>query len=176
MKQNRHKGHAKYEVDVMEEKNYYAMPLMTMAVITGFVAGVIGSLMGYLVYYFNFTEINPGIILAPWDGRWKGGWAGVLLAVLLYGLVSIVAALLYYGTLKKRKSFWWGVAYGVVLFFIVFLVLYPLFPGTKSLLQYDMNSILTGLCAFILYGLFIGYSISYEYEEFLYLKELKLKQ
>ncbi|VEF47823.1 integral inner membrane protein [Bacillus freudenreichii] len=164
------------EVVVMEEKNYYSIPLITMAVITGFVAGVAGSLMGYLVHYLNFTEISPGIILAPWSGGWKGSWAGILLAALLYGMVSIVTALLYYGTLKKRKSFWWGTAYGVVLFLIVFLVLFPLFPGTKSLLKYDINSILTGLSAFILYGVFIGYSISYEYEEFQYLKQLKLKQ
>lgn len=164
------------EVVVMEEKNYYAVPLITMAVITGFVAGVAGSLMGYLVHYFNFTEISPSIIIAPWSGGWKEGWAGILLATLLYGLVSIVTALIYYGTMKKRKSFWWGMVYGAVLFLIVFLVLFPLFPETKSLLNYDLNSILTALSAFILYGVFIGYSISYEYEEFQYLKQLKLKQ
>ncbi len=164
------------EVVIMEEKNYYAVPLITMAVVTGFIAGVFGSLLGYTVYYLNFTEITPGVILAPWNGGWKDGWAGILLAALLYGLVSILAALLYYGTLRKRKSFWWGAAYGVILFLFVFLVLYPLFPGTKSLLKYDINSILTGLCAYVLYGVFIGYSISYEYEEFIYLKQLKLKQ
>lgn len=159
----------------MEEKTYYAMSLVTMSTITGFVAGVLASLMGYLVYYLNFTEISPGIILAPWKGELRGWW-GVLLAVIIYGLVSIMAALLYYGTLRKRKSYWWGVAYGAILFLFVFFVLFPLFPGTKSLLNYDVNSILTGLCTFILYGVFIGYSISYEYEEYIYLKQLKLKQ
>ncbi|GIN19970.1 MAG TPA: hypothetical protein DEO65_03770 [Bacillus bacterium] len=160
----------------MEEKNYYAVPLITTAVVTGFVAGVFASLMGYLVHYLNFTEMSPGIILAPWKGGWKDGWAGILLAALLYGLVSILVALLYYGTLRKRKSFWWGAFYGVILFLFVFLVLLPLFPGTKPLLKYDFNSILTGICTFILYGVFIGYSISYEYEEFIYLKQLKMKQ
>ncbi|MFD1707700.1 YqhR family membrane protein [Siminovitchia sediminis] len=160
----------------MEEKNYYAMPLITMAAVTGFVAGVIGSLMGYLVYYLNFTEISPGIILAPWKGDWKHGWPGILLAVAIYGLVSILPALIYYGTLKKRKSFWWGIFYGVLIFLLVFLVIYPLFPETKSLLAYDFNTILTGICTFILYGVFIGYSISYEYEEFLYLQEVDPKR
>ncbi len=176
MKQIRHKGHAKNEVVFMQEKNYYAMSLITMAIITGFTAGVLGSLMGYLGHYLNFTEITPGIILALWDGEWKDGWTGMLLAVLLYGALSILTALLYYGVLRKRKSFWWGGSYGVILFLFVFLVLYPLFPGTKSILEYDLNSILTGLSTFILYGVFIGYSISYEYEEFIYLKQLKLKQ
>lgn len=176
MKQIRHKGHAKNEVVFMQEKNYYAMSLITMAVITGFTAGVLGSLMGYLGHYLNFTEMTPGIILAPWKGGWKDGWAGILLAILLYGILSILTALLYFGVLRKRKSFWWGVSYGVALFLLVFLVLYPLFPGTKSILKYDLNSILTGLSTFILYGVFIGYSISYEYEEFIYLNQLKLKQ
>jgi uncharacterized membrane protein YagU involved in acid resistance len=162
------------EVLYMEDpKTYYNIPLLTLTVITGLVAGVFGSLMGYLLHYLHFTEIKPSAILAAAAVEWKNNGVGMIAVSLLYGLFSIIAALVYYALLRKRKSFIWGAAYGAALYFIIFFVVLPLYPNAKSILTYDVNTILTGLSSFILYGVFIGYSISYEYEESMYVKKLK---
>lgn len=152
------------------------MPLLTMSLITGFVAGIFASLMGYFAHFFNFTKINPNIILSPWVEGWKTKWFEVISISFVYGLISIVVALIYYFILRKKNSALWGIGYGVVLFAIVFFVIQPLITEMQPLLKYDKNTILTGLCSFIIYGVFIGYSISYEYQEIIYFKNINPNQ
>ncbi|MBS4202932.1 YqhR family membrane protein [Lederbergia citrea] len=153
----------------------FQMPMIKLSIIIGFFAGTVGSLLGYLAYSFGFTKITPAVILAPWDGSWKDGWLGIAIAAFLYGFISILVALLYYMVFRKQKSLFWGTAFGIGVFALIFIVLQPLIPGAKTLFNYDLNTILTELCFFIIYGTFIGYSISYEYNELLYLKDVKLK-
>lgn len=149
------------------------MPLLQMSLITGFIAGVASSAMGYAAYYFHFTSIHPSVIMTPLKSSWKNSWQGFLITVILYGILSLFVALLYYFALRKRKSLIWGIIYGVLLFAITFFVLYPVLPGIDLLMKYKTNTIITELCMFILYGLFIGYSISYEYEEILNLQKVQ---
>ncbi len=151
----------------------YRMSLLTMAQITGFVAGIVGCLLSYLAHYFNFTKVNPNVILSPWVGEWKAKWFEVLMIGFVYGLLSVIIALIYYFMFRKRSSIWWGIGYGVTLFLIVGFVLPPFIPDMQPILKYDKNTILTGLCSFILYGVFIGYSISYEYQEIEYFKNVR---
>lgn len=54
--------------------------------------------------------------------------------------------------------------YGIVLFFIVFFILNPLFPGIKPFTELKRDTVITSICLYIVYGIFIGYSISYEYQ------------
>lgn len=157
----------------MENETYYNISLLTLAIVTGLTAGIFGCLMGYVLYYLNFTEIRPDIILTAIAGGWKSNWAVIIIVSMVYGLISIVSALIYYALLRKKKSFAWGVLYGAVLFVVVFFVLHPLYPNAKSIITYELNTVLTGLTSFLLYGVFIGYSISYEYEESIYVKKLK---
>lgn len=157
----------------MANETYYNLSLLTLAIVTGLVAGIFGSLMGYLLHYLNFTEISPEIILIPLVGGWKSNWIGIMIVSMIYGILSILAALVYYALLRKKKSFVWGALYGAALFIVIFFVLHPLYPNAKSVITYDINTILTALTSFIVYGVFIGYSISYEYEESIYVKKLK---
>lgn len=160
----------------MKKDTYYSMSMMTMAAITGLTAGIAGTLVGFFMHYIHFTQIGPKVILGPLQGGWKQSWRGTLVVFCLYMILSLIAALIYYWTLKKKSSYVWGLGYGLVLFAVVFYILFPLLPDTKPLLAYDLNTILTSLGMYILLGTFIGYSISYEYEEFLYLQETKVKQ
>ncbi|MBS4217178.1 hypothetical protein KHA96_02485 [Bacillus sp. FJAT-49711] len=143
----------------------YQMSVLQLACITGFIAGLFGTLFGFLGHYFNFTDISPKVILTPFTGKWTDGWLGFVIPALSYGLLSIVVALVYYMVLRKHKSLIWGALYGVVIFALIFLALYPMIPGVKWMFDYPFNTIATELCLFLIYGLFIGYSISYEYEE-----------
>jgi preprotein translocase subunit SecG len=149
-----------------QNKREQPMALWMKAAITGFVGGVFWSLLGYLAHFFHFTELSPNMILLPWNiGDWKYGKTGNYLAIFLIGVLSIAVALLYYVLLRKIKSMWAGVGYGIALWVIVFYVLNPFLPGLRSVSQLERNTVITTICLYILYGLFIGYSISFETQE-----------
>src|SRR5690625_1548407 len=133
--------------------------------LTGFVGGLIWSTLAVIMYYFNFAEVDPKkFILRPWkDIEWTNGWLGDLVTISILSTLSIVVALIYYFLFKKILSIWMGVIYGVTLWLIIFFLIQPLFPNTKQLLELNMDTIVSTICLFILYGAFVGYSISYDY-------------
>ena len=154
----------------MANKNGYGryprpMAFPVMIFWTGLFGGIFWSTVGYITYYFNFTEIRPNVILIPWAlGDWKYGWIGTVISIVLLGIISIVVAFIYSAILKRFNGLWFGLGYGVILFFLVFLILNPLFPDIKPLFDLPRNTIITSFCLYIIYGIFIGYSISYEYQ------------
>jgi hypothetical protein len=142
------------------------MSFMTLVILTGLIVGIVLSGIAYLAYIFNFTSISPRVILDPWAlGDWKKGWLGTVIAIIMMGAFSIVAAIIYYATLRKVNSMWVGIAYGIVLFFLVFFVLNPIFPGIKPFRDLDLDTLITSICLYVIYGLFVGYTISYEENE-----------
>lgn len=142
------------------------MSFMTMVLLTGLVGGILWSGLGYLAYVFNFTEVRPNVILEPWAlGEWKNQWLGTVISILIIGGISIIAALIYYAALKKITNILGGIGFGIAIFFIVFWILNPIFPGIEPFRELKWNTIITSVCLYILYGTFIGYSISYEYKE-----------
>jgi uncharacterized membrane protein YagU involved in acid resistance len=153
------------EREIKERRYPKPMSTLTMVFWTGLFGGVFWSMIGYLAYLFSLTEIRPTIILEPWAlGDWKKDWLGTVISIIFIGIFSVGAAFVYYVTLKKLKGIWPGVGYGVVLFLLVFFVLNPLFPGMSPFLQLLRDTIITSACIYIVYGLFIGYSISYEFQ------------
>jgi hypothetical protein len=139
------------------------MSFMTLVILTGFIGGIVFSSIAYLAYIFDFTYISPRVILDPWAlGDWKKSWLGIVISIIFLGALSIIAALIYYVLLRKFKSMWVGIAYGLILFLLVFFVLYPIFPGIPSFNQLKLNTLITSICLYALFGLFIGYTISYE--------------
>ncbi|MEQ2526143.1 hypothetical protein EKG37_04965 [Robertmurraya yapensis] len=150
------------------EQNQKEKPLsfMAMVILTGLIGGIFWSALGYLAYLFNFTDIHPNVILEPWAlGAWKKQWLGTVISIILMGVLSIGVALVYYAVLKKMKSIFIGIGFGIGIFLLVFLILNPIFPGIKPFLDLSLNTIITSVCLYALYGAFIGYSISYEYQE-----------
>lgn len=132
----------------------------------GFFGGLIWSFIGYFAFYFHFIKFGPALVLMPWAlGDWKKSYIGQLIGILVISLLSILIAFVYKVLLQKVFSIWPGILFGVVLWGIVFCILNPIFPGLKPVSELDSNSIITSLCLYILYGLFIGYSISYEYKQ-----------
>lgn len=149
-----------------QNKKEKPMSLLTMTVLTGLIGGILWSAIGYLAYVFNFTEIHPNVILEPWTiGNWKKEWLGTVISIVLIGVLSIAAALIYYAALKKFNYIWIGAVYGVLLFAVVYFILNPIFPGIPSFGELERNTIVTSVCLYLLYGVFVGYSISYEANE-----------
>lgn len=58
---------------------------------------------------------------------------------------------------------WMGIIYGGLLWLVTFFLIQPLFPYTKQIMELSLDTIISTICLFVLYGTFIGYSISYDY-------------
>lgn len=134
--------------------------------VTGFAGGIFWGFMGYIAYLFNFVSFGPSMILMPWAvGDWKHTMTGQWVGIVAIGVVSIGLAFLYRALAARINSVWPGLTYGVLLWLAVFILLHPLYEGTGSNLVLNLNSVVTSLALYILYGLFTGYSISYDYHE-----------
>lgn len=136
-------------------------------IITGFIGGIIWSAFLSIMYYFNFSEVAPKtFILNPWSqSAWIDKWQGYGLAILLSGLISLLPSVLYYFSLRRIYSMWIGVFYGVVLWVILFFLLSPFLNGTRPVMDLKLETIIATIGVFILYGTFIGYSISFHDHE-----------
>ncbi|MED4400895.1 YqhR family membrane protein [Metabacillus fastidiosus] len=149
-----------------ETKNEQKTSLVGKVAVIGFAGGVFWGLLAYLAYILNLTEISPNLILQPFIlGQWKNGTMGNIIGIIVLGILSIGAAFVYYVLLKRFKSMYIGILFGLLLFGLVFFVLNPIFPNLKSVAELQRSTIVTTVCIYILYGLFVGYSISFEYNE-----------
>ncbi|MDN4074713.1 YqhR family membrane protein [Fictibacillus terranigra] len=154
--------------DFKQDKNKRdeAMSFMARVVSVGFFGGLFWGIVGYFAYYLNLSKIGPALILAPWAlGKWKSQWLGQLIGVIAISLISILVAICYRYLLSRVKSMVGGLTFGILLWVIVFYLLHPIFPGLEPISQLGRNTIATTLCLYILYGVFVGYSISFEYQE-----------
>ncbi|UTR09456.1 YqhR family membrane protein [Evansella sp. LMS18] len=142
------------------------MSFNAVIAITGFVGGLFWSLISYLAFYLNFSRVGPALVLMPWAlGEWKETWIGQLVSIGVISVLSIGIAFGYRLIFVKINKPWPGLLYGVGLWGFIFIILNPVFPGLKPIMSLDINTLVTNLCLFAVYGLFIGYSISYEYHE-----------
>lgn len=132
----------------------------------GFFGGLIWSSVWYVLFYLNFTSVGPALAIDPWAlPDWKQTYVGQLVGIVALSLLSIGVAFLYRLTLQKLSTIWPGIIFGIVLWGITFLLLHPIFPSLKPMKELDEVTIVATLALFIIYGVFIGYSISFEYEE-----------
>ncbi|SDQ51007.1 YqhR family membrane protein [Virgibacillus salinus] len=150
-----------------QNKQERPMSLMSRSLITGFVGGLIASSFGVIMYYLSFSEVAPkSYLIRSWiTADWTDGWLGNMLSILMVGVLSLLTAFIYYGIFKKIDSLWMGVGYGIILWVIVFYIVQPIFPNIPNLMDLNRYTIVSTLCLFILYGTFIGYSISYDYAD-----------
>lgn len=139
--------------------------ILKRAIVTGFVGGILAGLMAIFMYYFNFAEVHPKhYLLTSWiDDTWAQRWIGDVVSVILIGFLSIIVALIYFLIFKKIYAMWVAGLFGLVMWGIVFFMLQPLFTNIQPLTKLSQDTIISTICLFLLYGVFIGYSISYDY-------------
>jgi len=143
----------------------------------GFIGGIFWSVLGQLSHYFNFTEIGPTVVLGAWKASlWTDGYLGIIISILVCGFAGIAAAFLYYLMLRKQSQLFVSILFGVALWIIVHLVLVPLFPTMPAFREMDFNTIVTTVCLYILFGVFIGVSVSFDESERQGQKELDQQQ
>lgn len=162
------------ETNIKREKTL----LLLRSLLTGLIGGFLLGLFGWFLYYLNFTEVAPKTyLLQSWlTQEWVDGWKGDLLSILILGILSIVIAFVYYGLGKRLSTIWSGIGFGVFLWVLLFVLLQPLFTNIKKIGEFNSDTIITTMALFILYGMFVGYSISYDYHDTRILKENKTKK
>ena len=142
------------------------MSQKTNVAIIGLFGGFFFSAFAYLAYYFHFMEVKPNFLISGWvSARLSDGWAGFILTVLLYGVLSIAVAFLYYFLLRKKDRLFVSIVFGAVVWGFVHFALPPLFPDMPRVRELDLNTFVTTVCLYLVYGAFIGVSISYDETE-----------
>lgn len=156
----------KKDPDLEQNKQEEPMSMLAKVMVIGLCGGIFWSLLGYLLYIFHFTKISPNLVLQPWAiGDWKNGLYGQFMGVFVIGLLSVGVALLYYAVLRRFEKIWVSMLFGLALWGVVFFILNPIFPDLKSVWELGRNTNITTICLYLLYGVFIGYSISFEFND-----------
>jgi uncharacterized membrane protein YagU involved in acid resistance len=134
------------------------------ALYIGFFAGLIWGGVRLLSYGLKFTTVPPGFLIKPFfKNSFVATWPGMLLGWGSFIVFSLVAALIFIAFLRKVRGSWVGLVYGFLWWVLIYVVIGPIFGMVDSLLRLDLNSLAFDFCLFILWGLFIGYSIVFEY-------------
>lgn len=162
----------KREVNYVSTKNEQGIhseqdpPIIKYVVIIGLFGGLLWSLVGFGFTFLNFMDVSPRFILTSWfDSKWINKVLGIFISVIIYCCLSVLFALLYYGVMRKIKSIFGGIIFGILLWLLLFGLISPMFSDLPSFVQMNFNTGFTSFCLLLLYGVFIGASVSYEYQE-----------
>lgn len=129
----------------------------------GVFGGLFWGAVWYFLHIFSFTDAGPNYLLLPFAlGNWKEGVWGNVAAIVCMGILSIVVAFVYKVALSKFEGVLPGIIYGLIWWGILFFVIGSVAPVIRSALEMPRTTIVTTACIFILYGVFIAYSVSFE--------------
>lgn len=136
------------------------------ALLTGFFGGILLASVYLSFRYFNMSKVSHTQILEFFyiNGEWLNKWFGYVLFIFVIGFISLIFALIYYLLFRRIKGWFFGAFFGICLW-VIFGLLIPLFVyDVKFMTFYKSYTNVLNICAFFLYGIFIGYSISYDEE------------
>ncbi|MFD0586786.1 YqhR family membrane protein [Paenibacillus sp. GCM10027627] len=142
----------------------------------GFFAGLFFGVLRWVCYEMNFTLVLPGFLADNFfrNAFLQTGW-GIVIGIGVYTVYSIAMAFLYKLALGKFRGPWPGILYGLVWWVIIFAVVGPLLGISPWMNKLGWNSIITELCISTLWGLFIGYSIAFEFTDELSREPMAMK-
>jgi hypothetical protein len=136
------------------------------ALYIGFFAGFIWGGLKMIQNYFHFSTLPPGFLVEPFfKHTFLMSWQGFLLGWFFFILFSIIAAVVYTVFLRKVKGPYMGMMYGLGWWVLIYLLIGPWTGMNLPLGRIDINTLITDACLFLIWGLFIGYSISVEFTD-----------
>nr|WP_307213129.1 YqhR family membrane protein [Paenibacillus tundrae] len=162
---NRLAGQSSRRKQKQGEAHYLTKPF-PFAVELGFFAGFIWGAIYLLLYVIHFTIVPLGFLAEPFfKHEFVNSMAGHLTGWLFFIAFSILAAVLYTFTLRKLKGPIPGMIYGIIWWLIIFVLVGPKVHMMKPQNELTWDSIITEFCFFLLWGLFIGYTVAMEYTD-----------
>ncbi|WP_182300469.1 YqhR family membrane protein [Cohnella cholangitidis] len=124
---------------------------------------MIWGLVRWLATGLNFTKVSQAYLLDPFFPRkllvgfyWQAAGLGMFI------LMSMLAALVYFAILGRLRGPWPGIWFGAVWWMLAYAWAGPLVGAVPPLNAIGWNSIVTDFCLFLMWGVFIGYSIAFE--------------
>lgn len=140
--------------------------VIAFAIQIGFFAGLIWGAVKAIEAYFRFTQIPAEFMAKPFfAASFMKTNAGFWMGWLIFIVFSILAALLYALLLRKTSGHWMGLLYGAAWWTLLYVLVGPSTRMMAWLWEQDWNTIITDACLFLVWGLFIGYSISFEFTD-----------
>lgn len=132
----------------------------------GFYAGFIWGGIRWIFYAFHFTTVLPGFLLEPFfKHSFLKTAAGQISGWLSFIVLSVLASLVYVYLFRKAKGPWPGIAYGIVWWVVLFIVLSPWLHLSMPIKRLTWDTNISEVCLFLLWGLFIGYTTAEEYTD-----------
>lgn len=132
----------------------------------GFFAGLIWGAVKIVFYYLGFTKVIPGFLAEPfYTHKFLNSWNGHLVGWFYFIVFSLLASVLYMIFFSKVKGPWLGIGYGLFWWSFLYLFFGPLNGMMKRIDKLDWNSIISDICLFLLWGIFIGYTVSMEFTD-----------
>lgn len=149
-----------------QQPHHYHTNAFAFALELGFFAGMIWGAIHWLCYSLKFTLIIPAFLAEPlFKHVFLKTGAGQIIGWLFFILMSIIASLIYVFIFRKMKGPWPGIFYGILWWVILFVAVGPLIHMVKPITVQTKNTIITEFCLFVVWGLFIGYTIAMEFTD-----------
>ncbi|CAM3788588.1 YqhR family membrane protein [Cohnella lubricantis] len=163
-----HRKHREHGGEHRHDRREYAEKTnpFYFSVIVGAFAGLFWGLARWLAAGFKFTMVPQAFLADPFVRRnvlASAGWQWI--GLLLFIAMSVVAALVYWLLLGRLRGPWPGIAFGAAWWALLFLVLGPRTGLAEPVQTLGWPTIITELCLYIIWGLFIGYSIAFEFND-----------
>ncbi|MDO7905180.1 YqhR family membrane protein [Paenibacillus sp. JX-17] len=132
----------------------------------GFFAGLIWGTIRWFFYVLHFTVVEPGFLAEPFfKHQFIKSGAGHLLGLLFFIAFSVIASLLYTALFRKFKGPAGGFVYGIFWWVILFVLLGAKGGMMRPLNRLTWDTITSEFCVFLLWGLFIGYTVATEFTD-----------
>ncbi|MNW60037.1 hypothetical protein D3C74_379950 [compost metagenome] len=142
----------------------YHTNIWLFALETGFFAGLIWGAVKGLFFYMRFTTVLPGYLVEPFfKSSFLQSQAGYYVGWFFFTVFSIIATIIYTLLFRKLKGPMPGMVYGVAWWLIIFVAAQPMLHMTKPIRELSTNTIISELCLYLLWGLFIGYTAAEEF-------------
>lgn len=159
------RGGRRRENRVGQERVRPSHPL-AFSMVVGLFAGIFWGLTRWLAAGFHFTTVPQAFLADPFVRRsvlastgWQ--WFGLLLFIVM----SVVAAIVYLLVLGRLSGPWPGIIFGAAWWGLLFIVLGPRIGLVEPIRKLGWSTIITELCLYLVWGLFIGYSIAFEFHD-----------
>ena len=148
-----------------EERRHRTAPV-SYCIKLGFFAGLLWGGFRWVLYTIHFTKTIPAFLVDPFFriAFLKTGW-GHVIGICSFIVFSMVAALIYYYVLGRIAGPWPGLFYGAFWWCVWFLTAGPLLAMVEPVYKIGYNTISTELSVFLIWGLFIGYTIAFEFND-----------
>lgn len=139
---------------------------VSYAIYIGLFAGVLVSVIRFVAHGIKFTTFDNGFLVYDWFINLNNDRViAQLLGTISLIIISILASLLYIGLFRTKQGAAWGIGYGIFIWLLLFVLLPELIKWPTSGIVMEFETQVFECCLSLVWGLFIGYSIAFEFTD-----------